>query len=62
MKLSEILLPKRWYSNLNMKAIAYADNRHAKGVWKNFEIKTLGNHYDLYVWNNTVLLVDVLQI
>ena len=30
-----------------------------KKVWKNFEIKNLGEHYDLYVQSDILLLADV---
>ena len=30
-----------------------------KKVWKNFEIKNVGEHYDLYVQSDILLLADV---
>ena len=41
--------------------ITHVDNKRAKNVWKNFEIKNLGYYHDLYVQTNTLLLVDVFQ-
>ena len=32
---------------------------HPKKVCKDFDIKTLGEYYDLYVQSNTLLLADV---
>ena len=36
-----------------------ADYKHARKVWKNSEIKDLGQDYDLYVQSDTLLLADV---
>ena len=41
-----------------MEDITDADYAHAKRICKNFEIKNLGEYYDLYVQNNTLLLAD----
>ena len=59
----EIWLPEKedFYSQLNMDDITDADYVHAKRVWKDFETKNLGEYHDLYVQNNTLLLVDVLE-
>ena len=32
---------------------------HTKRVWKDFEIKNLGEYHDLYVQSDTLLLADV---
>ena len=34
---------------------------HPKKVCKDFDIKTLGEYYDLYVQSNTLLLADVFE-
>ena len=34
---------------------------HVKRVFKDFEIKNLGEYHDLYVQSNTLLLADVLE-
>ena len=59
----EIWLPEKedFYSQLNMDDITDADYVHAKRVCKDFETKNLGEYHDLYVQNNTLLLVDVLE-
>ena len=59
----EIWLPEKedFYSQLNMDDITDADYVHAKRVCKYFETKNLGEYHDLYVQNNTLLLVDVLE-
>ena len=47
----ETSLPEKeiFYSNLNIEDIKYADYKHAKRVWKDFEIKNQGEYYDSYV-------------
>ena len=44
-----------------MEDITNADYGHAKRVWKDFEVKHLGEFHDLYVKDNTFLLVDVFK-
>ena len=44
-----------------MDDITDADYAHTKRVCKNFEIKNLGEYYDLYVHSDTLLLVDVFE-
>ena len=44
-----------------MEDITDADYRHAKRVCKVFEIKNLGERYDLYVQSNKLLLADVFE-
>ena len=34
---------------------------HAKRACKHFQIKSLGEYYDLYVQNNTLLLAEVFE-
>ena len=50
-RFNETRLPKKkyFYSNLNMEDITGADHKHAKNVWKKFEIKSFGYYHDLYV-------------
>ena len=62
-KFNETSLPEKedFYSHLNMKDIADADYAHAKRVCKDFEIKNLGEYYDLYVQSDRLLLVDVFE-
>ena len=38
---------QKTYSSLNMKDITNADHKHAKRVWKNFKIESLGYYNDL---------------
>ena len=44
-----------------MEDITDADYVHAKRVSKDFEIKDLGEHHDLYVQELTLLLADVFE-
>ena len=44
-----------------MEDITDADYAHAKRVFKDFQIKTLGEYHDLYVQNDTLLLTDVFE-
>ena len=37
------------YSNVNMVDITDQDYMHAKRVCKDFEMKDLGEHHDLYI-------------
>ena len=43
-RFDETLLPKQkdFYCNLNMEEITDFDHEQAKKIWKNFEIKILG--------------------
>ena len=44
-----------------MEDITDADYTYAKRVCKNFEIKNLAEHHDLYVQRNKLLLADVFE-
>ena len=59
----ETSLPEKehFYSNLNMEDMTDADCKHTKKVWKDFEIKNLGDYYNLYVQSDTLLLPDVFE-
>ena len=50
---------KDFYSHLNMEDITDADYGYAKIVFKDFEIKNLGEYHDFYVQSDTLLLPDV---
>ena len=49
------------YSHLNMEGITDADYAYANRACKDFEIKNLGEYYDLYVQSDTLLLADVFE-
>ena len=44
-----------------MEDITDADYMHAKRVKKVFKRKNLGEHHDLYVQSDTLLLADVFE-
>ena len=44
-----------------MEDITDADYMHAKRVFKNFEIKNLGKHHDLYLKIDTLSLTYVFK-
>ena len=46
---------KQFYNSLNMEAITYADQNHAKRVQEKFKIKNLGDYPNLYVQSYTLL-------
>ena len=52
-------LKKKIFSHLNMEDITGANNAPIKRVSKDFEMKNLGEHHDLYVQSDTLLLADV---
>ena len=62
-KFSVIWLPVKedFYCYLNVEDNTDADNVHAKRFCKEFEIKNLGEYYDLYVQIDTLLLADVMR-
>ena len=56
-----LLEKEEFYSKLNMEDITDADYMYAKRVYKDFEIKNLGDYHDLYLKSDTLLLVDVFE-
>ena len=56
------LPPKESFSSeLNLEVISDKVFLHAKKVWKEFEIRILGEYHDLYVQTDTLLLADVYE-
>ena len=54
------LQPKEaFYDELNKEGISEEDYAHTEEVCKEFNIKNVGEYYDLYVQSNTTLLADV---
>ena len=54
-------IKKYFYSELNKEDITDEDHKHAQKVWKEFNIKNLGEYHDLYVQGDTTLLADVFE-
>ena len=50
-----------FYYYLNMEDITDSDCVHAKRVFKDFEIKNLGEYHDFYVQSDTLLLTVYLR-
>ena len=61
-KCNETSLPgkENFYSRLNMEDTTDADYAHAR-ICKDFEIKNLGEHHDLYVQSDILLLADIFE-
>ena len=61
--MGKISLPPKedFYSNLNLEDITDKGYTHAQKVWDVFEIKNLGEYYNLYVQSDTLLLSDVFE-
>ena len=62
-KFNEKSIPSKesFCSNLAMENISETDYRHANKVFKTFKLNNLGDHHDLYVQSDTLLLADVFE-
>ena len=62
-KFREKRLPSigKFYSKLNMSGISDEDYSHAERVWKEFELRDLGEYHDLYLKMDVILLSNVLE-
>ena len=62
-RFNESKLPDKakFYSKLNMNEVSDKDYEHAKKVWKEFEIKNMGEYHDLYLLTDTILLANVFE-
>ena len=62
-KFDETSLPENeeFYSHLNMEDVTDADYAHKKKVCKDFEIKHLGEHHDLYAQSDTLLSANLFE-
>ena len=50
-----------FYGSLNMENINDIDYRLGNNVFKKFKLKNLGEHHDLYVQSDKLLLADVFE-
>ena len=62
-KFSEEKLPPKeaFYSKLNDCGVSDEDYEYAQKIWKEFEIKNLGEYHDLYLKSDVLLLADVFE-
>ena len=62
-KFEETTLPpnKAFHSNLYMSDISKYDYEHAQKVWKEFNLKNLGEYHNLYLKTDTLLLSNVFE-
>ena len=62
-KLNETQLPPKdaFYSELNDEEITEDNYKHAKKVWKTFNMKTIREYHDLYLMSDVLLLADVFE-
>ena len=62
-KFKETKLPPKeaFYSKLNMAGVKDEDYEHARKVWREFEIKNLGEYHDLYLKMDVILLANVFE-
>ena len=52
---------EEFYSILNDQHISDDDYKHAKCVWKGFQLKNMGEYHDLYLMSDILLLADVFE-
>ena len=52
---------KDCYSQLNKEDISNNDYNHALNVWKQLNIKNMGQYHDMYLSTDVLLLADVFE-
>ena len=62
-RFEETTLPpaSSFYSKLNMSGVSDQDYDHACKVWRDFEIKNLGEYHNLYLCTDVILLANVFE-
>ena len=59
--LTKLPTKEQFYSILNAQHISNEEYKHAKKIWKTFNIKTMGGYHDLYLTSDIILLADVFE-
>ena len=54
-------IKKAFYSKLYLEDITDEYYIHAKKIFKEFQLKNLGEYHDLYVQSDTFLLADIFE-
>ena len=56
-------LPKKtsFFSRLKQEKVSEKDFEHAQKVWREFELKNMGEYHDLYLKTDVLLLADVME-
>ena len=61
-RFNETSLPaSSFYSKLSMSGISNGDYEHAYEVWREFEIRNMGEYHDLYLKMDVILLANVFK-
>ena len=60
-KETQLPLKKAFHSKLNMSDISDENYEHAQRVWKEFDMKNLGEYHDLYLKTDVILLSNVFK-
>ena len=62
-KFKETTLPPKeaFYSKLNMVGVSSENYESVRSVWKEFEIKNLGEYHDLYLKTDVILFANVFE-
>ena len=58
---AELPTKEQFYSILNSQHITNVECDHARKVWKTFNLKNMGEHHDLYLKSEVLLLADVFE-
>ena len=58
---TELPTKEEFYSILNNEHISDDDYKHAKRVWKGFQLNNIGEYLDLYLMSDILLLADVFE-
>ena len=62
-RFKETSLPsiKHSYSNFNMSGVSNTDYEHACSIWREFEIRNMGEYHNLYLRSTVILLANVFE-